>query len=269
MYCRALREAPDSAGITARLEELGKTQNKLPAMIEAARAICLQGQRGSAARQAALGEGRAACAIVELGDVDGAVAAYMQALEPRRERHGRARARSRRCIAAASAIRDLLLGVLRRKAGNVIDPREQEAAAGADRRDPRRDARRAGRRDPDLSRGARDGSGEHDGAVGARRPVRTPADVERAGREHRPPAVDGGGRSRAHPADAAARERARDAHGRGRRRRSDLPRGARSRSELRAPALAALERLVHSRATKCASPEILEPLYRDAGRSRS
>jgi tetratricopeptide (TPR) repeat protein len=123
VYCRALREAPDSPGITARLEELGKAQNKLPAMVK------LLGELAAGSDDPLLGKQlwvkAAQLRDLELGDVDGAVAAYMKALaldEGDMDVLGALEALYRR-----SARYGDLIDVLRRKVGNVIEPREQEA----------------------------------------------------------------------------------------------------------------------------------------------
>jgi len=122
-YCRALREAPDNLGIAARLEDLAKAENKLPEMVGVVEELAEATNDPDLARS--LWVRSAQVRDLEIGDVDGAVAAYKQALA--------LEAGDMSVLAALEALygrteryRDLL-SVLRAKAQNLTEPGTQEA----------------------------------------------------------------------------------------------------------------------------------------------
>lgn len=126
VYCRALREAPQNPGISARLEELAKSQKKLVEMVGLLTEIAASTDDSVLARR--LWVKAAQIRDTELGDVEGSVAAFLRALdldESDDEVLGSLEALYRR----AERWRDLI-SVLRRKAAQLVDAREREQALG-------------------------------------------------------------------------------------------------------------------------------------------
>jgi tetratricopeptide (TPR) repeat protein len=121
-YCRALRDAPDSRGIAARLEELAKAEGKVGEMVVVLAELAEETNDPSLART--LWVKAAQLRDEELRDVDGAVAAYSQALAldgGDMEVLGALEA----LYARTERFRDLL-SVLRKKAQNLSEPGAQE-----------------------------------------------------------------------------------------------------------------------------------------------
>jgi len=126
VYCRAMRETPQSPGIAARLEELGRARNKLAQMVALLTELATDGNAPDLAKH------RWAKAAVlrehSLNDIDGAVAAYSKALEldeDDMEILGALESVYRR----TERYKDLL-GVLRRKAARLTVPSEREQVLG-------------------------------------------------------------------------------------------------------------------------------------------
>ena len=122
VYCRALKEAPDNPGIIARLEGLAAAVSKLTEMVEQLTDLAAANEDPFLARQ--LWVKAAELRVTQLGDVDGAVTAYMQALELD-EGDMEVLGALESLYRSSERWRDLLL-VMRRRANNTTDPGEQE-----------------------------------------------------------------------------------------------------------------------------------------------